>query len=300
MDKPKKNWRRKLYMELSRPFAKHFPFNRWGDRLAYRHGFFTQHDRWPGSEMLFNDVLYRIKSGPEIESPERIFTSDKEFVKTYIAGTVGERYNVPTLAVLRNSQDVRNAVFDQASVIKPAHGCGQVTFVHPGDRMDRDALTAQLDENYYYVARERNYRLLKGKLIVEPLLFEGQDVHDFKVFCWNGEPRCILYVNDRNQCFYRLLFDCDWSPLPVELSPFDIDKPLPERPKVLSEMLSVAASLSRPFDFVRVDFYIDNDRLLVGEITHCHQGANEQFASLEQEQALSDHIWGSTSGTTAN
>ncbi len=250
--------------------------------------------------MLFNDVLYRIKSGPEIESPERMFTSDKEFVKTYIEGTVGAKYNVPTLAILRSPQDVQAAVFERACVIKPAHGCGQVTFVRPGEEIDRDTLTKQLGENYYDVVRERNYRRLKGKLIVEPLLFEGQDVHDFKVFCWNGEPRCILYVNDRNRFYYRLLFDCNWLPLPVELSPFGIEKPLPDPPKVLPEMLSVAARLSRPFSFVRIDFYIDDDKLLVGEITHCHQGANEQFASIKQEQMLSDHIWKSNSSEATN
>lgn len=300
MANPKKTLGRRLYMEFARPIAKHLPLNRWGDRLTCLHGFYTQHHRWPTRRMLFNDVLYRIKSGPEIESPERMFTSDKEFVKTYIAGTVGAQYNVPTLAVLRHPSDVQEAVFDCACVIKPTHGCGGVTIVQPGETVDRAALAAQLDESYYPVARERNYRLLKGKLIVEPLLFAGQDVHDYKVFCWNGQARCILYVNDRNRSFYRLLFDLDWNRLPIDLMPFNVEKPVPERPAVLAEMLSVAEALSKPFGFVRIDFYIDNDRLLVGEITHCHQGANEQFGSIEQEQALSDHIWGDLSGHPAD
>lgn len=296
MAKPNKTLARRLYMELTRQPVKYLPFNRWGDRLSYLHAFYVQHHRWPTRRFLFNDVLYQIKSGPEIESPERMFTSDKEFVKAYIAGTVGEQYNVPTLGVLRTEDDIQNAVFDQPCIIKPTHGSGGVTFVHPDETVDRDALCSHLKQDFYPVFRERNYRLLKRKLIVEPILFQGQNVNDYKVFCWNGDARCILYVNDRNRAFYRLMFDRDWNSLPIDLSPFDVDKPVPDRPLVLEEMLSVAETLAKPFGLVRVDFYIENNRLLVGEITHCHQGANEQFKSLEQERLLSDVIFGEHSG----
>ncbi|WP_372570468.1 ATP-grasp fold amidoligase family protein [Ruegeria jejuensis] len=287
-----KKLRKEAYMTFARPVAKRLPNTDWGDRAAYRHGFYTRHGRWPGNRMLFNDVLFRIKSGPEIVSPERTFTSDKEFVKTYVAGIAGNAYNVPTLAILRTAEDVETFDVPEPCVIKPTHGCGSVTILKDGAEPDRAALANQLTENYYFVARERNYRQLKGKLIVEPLLFAGQDVNDYKVFCWKGQARCILYVNDRNRSFYRHLFDTDWNLLPVELSPFDMKRPIPPRPKALEEMLSVAEQLSKPFGFVRVDFYLDQDRVLVGEITHCHQGGNEKFRSLQDEMALSRLIWG--------
>ncbi len=254
-----------------------------------------QHHRWPSKEQLFNNVLYRIKSSTEIEQPERTFTTDKEFVKYYIAGVVGEEYNVPTLAVLRSPEEVNTYDFPETCVIKATHGCGDVVILQPGMEPDRSALIDQLSENYYYAYRERNYRSLKGKLIVEPRLFEGQDVHDYKVFCWNGRARCILYVNDRHTAFFRLLLDIDWQPIPVEWSPHDVEKPLPEKPAVLDEMIEIAEKLSRPFDFVRVDFYIDDDRLLVGEITHCAAGANEQFRNLDEERKLSEIIFGTSS-----
>lgn len=287
-----KKLRRKAYMAFARHVAKRLPYSETGDKLAYWHGFFVQHDRWPGTRMLFNDVLYRIKSGPEITSPERTFTSDKELVKTYISGVVGDRYNVPTLAVLRTAEDIEKFDFPRPCVIKPTHGCGGVTVLGASSAPDRAALTSQLSDNYYFVARERNYKALKGKLIVEPLLFDGQDVNDYKVFCWRGKAKCILFVNDRSRSFFRHLLDLDWNLLPVPLEPLDVDKPVPPRPRALEEMIEVAEKLSRPFDFVRVDFYLDGDRILVGELTHCHQGANERFRSFEDEQRLSDIIWG--------
>ncbi len=286
--------RRKLYMAIARPIAKRLPYSDRGDRWFYWHHFFTQHDRWPGKRMLFNDVLYRIKSGPEIVSPLRLKTTDKELAKEFIAERAGAKYNVPTIAVLRNKEDIDKFDFPEECVIKPTHGCGGVTILQGGAQPDRAALAEQLISNYYYAARERNYRDLTGKLIVEPLLFQGHDVHDFKVFCWKGKARCILYVNDRNVAFYRQLYDTNWSLLPIELSPYGIDKPTVDRPLVLQEMLEVAEKLSAPFDFVRIDFYIDDKTLLVGEITHCHWGANDRFLSLDDEKALSRLIFDET------
>lgn len=279
-------------MAVGRPISKLLPYSSWGDKAAYYHSFYSRHDRWPTSKMLFNDVLFRIKSGREIVRPERVFTTDKEFAKLYITGAVGEQFTVETLAVLRSWDDIDNYEYPKPCVVKPAHGCGNVTILKEGDEPNRAALKEHLDENYYPVARERNYKELKGKLIVEPLLFGGEQVDDYKVFCWRGKAKCILFVNDRNNSLFRHFFDRDWNLLPVEVEPFDVQKPVPACPSALGEMLEVAEKLSKPFDFVRVDFYLDQDRVLVGEITHCHQGANEKFRTLEDEEKLSRVIWG--------
>ncbi len=293
-----KKLRRETYMAFARPIFKVLPLSKWGDKAAHYHSFFAKHGRWPNGEMLFNDELFPIISGPEIVSPERTFTSDKEFVKLYIAGSVGEKYNVPTFAVLRTNEDIDAYEFPTPCVIKPTHGCGNVTILHEGQEPDRSKLKEQIAESYYPVARERNYLDLKGKLIVEPLLFNGQQVHDYKVFCWRGKVKCILFVNGRNDGFYRHLFDTNWNLLPIEIEPFDVEKPVPKRPTALEEMLEVAEKLSNPFGFVRVDFYLEKERVLVGEITHCHQGANEKFKSLEDEVALSQVIWTETKAIT--
>jgi len=285
--------RRRFILDLFRYPARYAPYTDWGDRFALWYWFFVQHDRFPTSKMIFNDVLYRLKTTDAIIRPDRVATSDKELVKEYAIPLIGAEHVVPTLAVLRSEADIDTYQFPAPCVVKPTQGCGGIHFLFPGDTPDRSLMKAQLAENYYFEHRERNYKTLKGKLIVEPMLFDGQPVNDYKVFCWRGEPRCILYANDRHRQLYRVLFDTDWTELPIPLSPELQDRPHPPRPDRLDEMLQAAATLSKPFDFVRVDFYADPDRVLLGEITHLHNGGNEQFASFEDELALSRHIFGS-------
>jgi len=77
----------------------------------------------------------------------------------------------------------------------------------------------------------------------------------------------------------------------VTVPPFGTH-PAPPRPDCLPELLDVAERLSARFDFVRVDFYIDEGWIYAGEITHCSMSAAEQFGSLEEEAHLSKVIFG--------
>src|SRR5262245_35832514 len=52
------------------------PHNRFGDNLYHRLLFLSKHKRLPGDEMLWNDVLYRLKTTDEILNPLRVFVSD--------------------------------------------------------------------------------------------------------------------------------------------------------------------------------------------------------------------------------
>lgn len=284
--------RRRLILDLLRYPARWAPYTDRGDRLAHWLTFFRQHDRFPSRRMLFNDVLYRIKIGLELVRPERTFTSDKELVKHYVTGVAGTEHIVPTLAVLRTPEEVRAFDFPVPCVVKPTNGSGGVHFVTEDTPPDRETMIGYLSENYYYVHRERNYRALTPKLIVEPLLFNGDAVNEYKIFCWNGEPRCVLFVTDRNREFSRRVLDTEWREFGVKLSPFGVTTAEPERPEELERMFELARKLSAPFTLVRVDFYVENGRILLGELTHLHSGANEKFKDLETEELLSRQIFG--------
>ena len=56
----------------------------------------------------------------------------------------------------------------------------------------------------------------------------------------------------------------------------------------------IAEKLAKPFNFVRVDLYYDEDSeaYFCGEITHCHGSANERFDSLLSEQKVGNLLFG--------
>ena len=53
--------------------------------------------------MRYNDVLHRIKTSDDIIDPLRVFVSDKEYLKLYVRATLGDRYVVPTIDVIRSN-----------------------------------------------------------------------------------------------------------------------------------------------------------------------------------------------------
>ena len=149
--------------------------------------------------MLWNDVFYRLKTTDEILDPLRVFVSDKELVKIYIKATVGDEYNVPTIAVLHSPDEVDGYEFPARCCIKPTHASAQYILRRQGEpHRLANASRAGSVYNYYRAGRERNYKTLKPKVIVEPLVFDSTDLSDYRFFCVNGVPKLIQVDMDRH------------------------------------------------------------------------------------------------------
>lgn len=281
-----RRWRRGVY----RSFLRSFPENRTGDRLVSVIQFFRFHKRLPNKSMSYNDVLHRIKTGDELLDPLRIFVSDKEFLKLYVRAVVGDEYVVPTLDVIRSKAAVDEYEFPAQCCIKATHTSGRVILRKQGEPVDRELIKSWFDVNYYRLGREANYKLLKPKVIVEPILFGSWNLQDYKIFCLNGTPKLIQVDVDRYIKHKRKYFDAQWNELPFSIKYPRSDKTI-ARPKNFDEMLSVAARLSKDFGFVRVDLYSDDDNVRVGEITHCADNADGRFKPASAEKLLSDYLF---------
>jgi hypothetical protein len=267
------------------------PFNETGDRLYHRLNFMRKHQRSPNGAMLWNDVWYRMKTSDEIIQPLRVFVSDKEHVKQFVKEKVGDEFNVPTIAVLRSAGEVDTFDFPADCCIKPTHASGQVILRTNGAPIDRERIKRWFGIDYYRFGREWNYRGLQPKVIVEPLIFGGTNVEDFKFFCFNGEPRVVQVDIDRHTNHTRKFFDVNW----VEQD-FSIIYPRSEadfpRPATLDTMLAVARTLSAPFSFVRIDLYSDGKQVLVGEVTNCSENAGGFFVPRSAERRASELMFG--------
>ena len=268
------------------------PHNRFGDNLYHRLLFLSKHRRFPGKEMLWNDVLYRLKTTDEILDPLRVFVSDKELVKIYIRATIGDEYNVPTFAVLRSAGEVDGFAFPDRCIIKPTHASAQYILRRAGEPIDRERIKAWFRLNYYRAGREVNYKQLLPKVIVEPLVFDNADLSDYRFFCYRGEPRLIQVDMDRHTHHTRKLLDTDWNELDFSILYPRSNKPLP-RPDTLPEMLRLARALSAPFSFVRIDLYSDNQRVIAGEITNVSANAGGIFRPLSAEKKASAMMFSS-------
>src|SRR5262245_14135537 len=181
----------------------------WDRHYAFMH-FRLAHGRSPDvSAPMFNDQLYKLKTSGELENPLRVFVTDKEFVKLFVKAMAGDEFNVPTIAILHNPSEVRSFVFPDRCCIKPTHGSGQVVIRKHGEAIDMDMIVSWFGYNHYHLTRERNYIRLTPKIIVEQLAFDAENAQDYKIFCFNGEPKLVQVVLDkRTTC---KIYDRDWK-----------------------------------------------------------------------------------------
>jgi hypothetical protein len=262
------------------------PRNRFGDKIIAWRKFFIKHKRFPTKELIFNDVLYGIKTTDEIFNPLRVFVTDKEFVKIFIKAVVGDHYNVPTIAILNTVQDVENFSFPPQCAIKPTHASGMVILRKNGENVDLSEIRKWFGINYYDRSREANYKTLKPKVIVEPLIFNNSNIEDYKFFCYDGSPRFIKVDFDRREGHKRKFFDCLWKELDFSFEGVKSDKKI-EKPNNFDEMFDVASALCKSFSMIRVDLYSDGTRIYVGELTNCNGGAGSKFNPPSSEVTAS-------------
>lgn len=277
--------------QLAVRLLQRLPRTKSGDRLFHIAHFIWAHGRIPQRNSgLFNDYLFFLKTDGGLDNVLRQFTSDKELVKVWIEARLGHGFTSKTFVVL-NASDLNDQEIPANSVIKPTHLSGFVTFAIPELRTS-ELQKAQLwmDQNLYLTSREANYKNLKPKLIVEELIADPSEIVDYKVFCFRGEPKIIQVDVGRHSSHRRTLYTADWELLDITYSkPKGGDIP---RPALLTQMLSAAKILARDFESLRVDFYLSEGRLLVGELTHCPEQAHGRFGSTHEESHFSEIYFG--------
>ena len=259
--------------------------------LAY---FLYAHRRWPrrGSGLL-NDYLFFLKTGPEMREPLRRITSDKVYAKHFIDGVLGRKATPETHAVFETVDAIRRAELPARCILKPAHGAHYVVVLPDAGtaltEADRERLRRGLATDPYRENREANYRGLRRRIICEELVTGGEIIRDYKLFCYRGRMRVVYVCHRRlgsDAPFAQNFYDRDWTPVDITHN-YRAAGPLEERPTRLGEMIGMAEALGAHFELVRVDMYVDGDRIHVGELTHCHNQGNAAFGSLAEERELS-------------
>lgn len=227
----------------------------------------------------FNERLIRLKLSEEARDPVRGRVTDKELLKDHVNRLAGPGHVVPTLAVLRSAEEVDRYEFPAPCVVKPTHSSQEVLCLRAGQptAAERRKMKYWLWKSYFSASREPNYKNLEHKLIVEPVIGGAFGLlEDVKVWCFHGRPKLIQVDHDRHSHHQRDLFSVEGALLPIERlapragRPFAYEKQLPE-------LLRLSRILSMGFSFVRIDFYVVGDAILVGEISSFADGCVSPF-----------------------
>lgn len=277
---------RKVIISL---FMKLIPKNKFGDNVFAFLTFIYFHRRFPNGTSNLVDVLHRLKIDGTLYEPLRCFVSDKEYMKTYVRGTVGDKFTIPTIALLSSKSDVESFTAKERCIVKPCHSSGDVIFLEKGQKLSFKEIKHWLNHNYYEVSREANYRYLAKRIIVEPILYDNNNLNDYKFFFYNGHFLFLQIDVDRATEHKRSFYDRDF----VFLN-FSTKYPISskqEKPDNFAEMLSLATKLSSDFKgLIRIDLYTNGSNIKVGEITNCHGSAREKTIPAGKEVLLDEYI----------
>lgn len=190
--------------------------------------------------------------------------ADKVAVKRHVAETLGAEWVTPTLYEADGLPDA--ASWTAPFVVKSRHGCNQRAFVRTG-REDWGAIRAAARKwvrgPYGQLLDEWLYRDVPTGVLVEPFIGAGDALPiDYKIYVFGGRAACVKVDRDREHGHWRSIHALDWSPIWAPPG----EELLPP-PASLKEMIEAAETLSRDFDFVRVDFYEVDGRPRFGEMT---------------------------------
>ena len=206
------------------------------------------------------------------ENPLAVTCTDKYAVREYVAQKGLGDALIPLCGGPWSTVDEINIdELPKAFVMKATHGCEMNYICKDRSKLDKvDFMTCAkkwLKEDYPRACVEPHYKKIPHRLYVEAFIggFDG-GVVDYKFHCFNGEPCFVLACSDRGRSVKKNLYDLDWNPIPGIVGHEKNDHELP-CPKLLGEMIEVSRVLAEDFEFVRVDLYEYNGKVLFGELT---------------------------------
>ena len=247
-------------------------------RRAYRRSYGRKPDL--ANPRLFSEKVMARK----LFEQRRIFwtLADKLKAREFAASRIGESYLPRLLAVCERFDDIDFARLPQRFVIKPNHG-SQWVIVNDGQKpfdiaTARKLVNSWMRTDYYWPSRERFYRRVERRVVVEECLEEpsGDPVMTYRFFVFDGVPR-FFYAARKTHAGRVIIqhFDENCRLLPVRLvAPgFTAEhyaahagEALPV-PANIGELFDLARRLGAGFDMVRIDLYDPGGRVLFGEYT---------------------------------
>lgn len=219
---------------------------------------------------LFNDKLQWLK----LYENNNLVTicADKYEVYNYVSKNGNPNILNKLLAVYESTDEIDWDKLPDKFAIKCNHGCGYNIVTSNKLELNKEDVFYQLNKwlkrSYGKAHLEYHYDRIKPKIIIEEYIENkaGLLPLDYKIYCFNGKPELVLVCSERENKLKLDFFDLNWERLNIGHKFNESDKEL-VKPSCFDEMIKNAEELSKPFAFVRIDFYDKDGVAILGEFT---------------------------------
>lgn len=224
--------------------------------------------------------------------------ADKYRVREYVKKCGLEHILVPLIDTYHSAKEIDWSSLPKKFVLKWNFGCGGNVVCFDRDHLDVAKAVSELETfkkiKFHKMCAESQYDTEKVLLCEQFIETEtGAAPTDYKVYCFNGEAKYVMCCYGRTESshpqFY--FFDKEWNFQRLN----KMGKEAPEgftlpKPEGIDEVFRCAEILSKPFPFVRADFYLEKGKVYFGELTFTPGGGYDTGRLPSTQKMMGDMV----------
>lgn len=265
------------------------------------------------SPKTFNEKITYLMIN-ELHKPIYTKLADKYRVRKYAIELIGKKYLTEFYGVYKKWHHINFSKLPKQFVIKVNHNSGGVYIVRDKNKfLDSENIGATNDttngsysgtntptneykrvekkfkewlkENFYYSGREKQYKKIKPRIIIEEYL--GDTVEELRVWTFNGRVKYISTTvfdeddmknsNGKKTILQRGFYNTEWKLDNFSMG-YSAETKARKRPEYLETIIKLSEKLVKGLKHCRVDFYVtDEGRVVLGEMTFSHSKGHQKF-----------------------
>lgn len=217
----------------------------------------------------------------------------RQYLKDVLEEQEAEKILIPLLYVTDRPETIPFDDLPEEYIIKANHGSGMNIIVEKTSPVDRKQIMAQcrkwLSKPYGLKKHEWAYQGIKRKIVIEKLLRDenGKIPADYKFLVFHGRCREIQVIYERFANISIGWYAPEWNYLNIKgKEKWKKTADYMEKPAQLDSMTALAELLGAPFDFIRVDLYLANNRVYFGELTNYPNSGRHSFSPVAHDYEL--------------
>lgn len=229
-------------------------------------------------------------------NPEYTEMVDKYEVRNYIENKIGKQYLIPLVGVYDNFDDIDFDKLPNQFVIKCTHDSGGLVICKDKNTLNMKAAKKKINKfmkrNYYKVHREWPYKNVKPRIVIEKYIEnkDKSDLLEYNIFCFNGIPKLVsVCYGDKEKNMFNDFYDSDFNKLDLKCI-YNASNVIFDKPKQFDKMKEIASILSKNIPHLRVDFYLCNNKIYLGELTFFHFAGFTKFEPKDYEITLGNYL----------
>lgn len=222
-----------------------------------------------------NEKILWLKLNTYYKNPLVTQCADKYAVRRYVTRCGCPEILNEIYGVYESVEEINWNHLPRQFVIKSNYGWGHNIVCRDKKVLNIDKEKRRIEKwgksHFHLLYSEMQYADIKRNIIVERLLGNAQgQLDDYKLYCFSGKPLYAMVCVGRGQGHPKFYYVDKDGQLMREMSRDGLETAegfMYEKPKGWHLLFHYAEILSKPFPFVRTDFYLVDENVYFGELT---------------------------------